>query len=413
MVLTLDPIVIEGFDIAESVGNDGRNSPDDMFSVKTLLNGILLTDGGAEGALDPDDSTDAGPEFERMAFAIARFQSLQFRGEFEPDGLVEPNRRTIKKLKEMFAKQKVRPPTFLGVSPLFPASGDTDLLGFSAARLTRAGRRGDWTGRNPSLPVTQMVPVAGSRTLVVTFATTILPKFRIEDETIACVKSVVFNIVTVEGRRPGKTKLICSIGVFTAVTVQLVVRRAATKTVDVVHVGAPDNANAPQMFFDSFLPKINRVFDPQTNIRFVPGTSRTVTAATLDGVPFSIRPGEFFILDDGELFPRGAQGSRFRDLQLLVRNNDAITAFIGPNLRDLDPAAAGRSENPGNKCWFKFGPTVNLNPASTPAHELGHAIGLSHIKSSPDFDYLMREGSSMLIRQGKIPSDTLDDLTVN
>lgn len=414
MAITLAPVVIRSFDIAESVGNGGRNKPDDMFSVKSLLNGILLIDGGAEGALDPNDSSDSGPEFERMAFAIARFQAVQFPGEFEPDGLVEPNRKTIKGLHRIFDLHRVPLPVFIGISPLLPTSGDTDMLGFSAARLTQTRPRADWTGRDLSLPATQMVPVLGTRTLVVTFATAIMPTFRIEDESIAMVKSVILNMVTVEGRNPGKTTLFCFIGAFEAVRVQLIVRRARTKNVDVIHLGAPQNANAPQQFLDNVLPDINEVFEPQTNIRFAPGVARSVTAATLDGAPFSIGPGPLFVLEEGEAPPPGGQGVRFRDLQFLVQNNDAITVFISPNLHALDQTTGGQGEHPGNKCWFRTGMNLALDTLTLPAHEIGHTLGLAHVTSAPTVDYLMRPADILLLKQQrKIPSGTLDDLTLN
>lgn len=418
MLTPFVPSMINALDIDWSVGNDAVNDPDDVARVKTMLNGVLLTDGGAEGALNPEDKSNSGPDFERMAFAIARFQALNFPGQFEPDGRIEPDRKTIKKLRVLYAQQKVPPPQVLGIAPLIPVGGDADDMGFSAAHLVRPPPRElDWIRRNPEVPVTQMVPMDEERTLVLTFGSPATARFSVEDEDIAFVKSTLLNIVTIKGRNPGKTFLFCMVGAFIAFKVQLIVRRSITKVVDVVHIGAPANANAPQLFLSNMLPLASRMFEQQANIRFTPGSSRSITASLLDGRPFSIGPGKFFILNDGEFLPHGEQGSRWTDLEMLVRDRNAITAFIGPEVRDLDPKIGGRAELGGRKCWFKttYDGSFALHPEALPAHELGHTLGLRDIKSPPDSDYVMcgSGGGAILNRHLKIPSETLDDLTEN
>ena len=167
--ITLKPITIKGLEITHSVGKLGFNDPDDIFTVKTLLNGIGSDAGGTDGTLDADDTSRTGPEFDRLVEAITIFQKLNFAGVFPPDGLVEPGKKTIRRLQAFFAlRHGGDVPALSIVLPSGPLFGDSNATGFSAARLTRAGPGADWNSRNPLLPVTQMVPVGSTRKLLVT-----------------------------------------------------------------------------------------------------------------------------------------------------------------------------------------------------------------------------------------------------
>lgn len=397
-------------DIAAPVGINGTNDPDDVVKIRALLNGITLADGGMENTLDAGDTSKQGPEFQRMNFGIIKFQQHHFRFEFQADGLVEPNRKTIKKLKQLFALNKVQPPRFLNITPLVPTATDTDALGFSSAGLVRDARGDEWERRDFSLPVVQMLPVGGTRTLVLNLFTPMTPTFKVEPDSVAIITSVALNVVTLQGLTPGEATLTCFIGVFTAATARLVVRGPITKMVDVIHLGAPENAFAADRFL-ALLPRINEIFQPQANVQFLPGFTKSVTAVTLRGEAFSIDPTrELVIFDDDETAPPNLQATMWDDLALLGTNRAHLTVYMSPQLRNVDDDARGQARDiPSNQCWFRVQDELATEFFNTAAHEIGHCMGLPHILTPPTQHYLMAADNE-IGPQNRIPAETLEDL---
>lgn len=81
-------------DLTESVGLNGANQPDDVFTVQMLLNHV---DGGSGGPTPPlQVDGQSGP---KTVAAINRFQQRQLGFQ---DGLVEPGRATFRALKGFF-----------------------------------------------------------------------------------------------------------------------------------------------------------------------------------------------------------------------------------------------------------------------------------------------------------------------
>lgn len=104
MVINLKPINVIGFSIAESVGLKGSNQPDDIFVIKTLLNGIAPQDGGADGTLDINDLTNTPEAMEPVIDAILVFQNAHTG--LLHDGRVDPEKNTIKRMRLMFNRRK-------------------------------------------------------------------------------------------------------------------------------------------------------------------------------------------------------------------------------------------------------------------------------------------------------------------
>ena len=83
--------------ISASVGKVGSNRPQDVITIKKLLNSIPYEQGGTGGKLTENGSIRWDDE---TVAAITRFQQMKVPG-IKPDGVVNPGRNTWKKLIEL------------------------------------------------------------------------------------------------------------------------------------------------------------------------------------------------------------------------------------------------------------------------------------------------------------------------
>ncbi|MCW5965030.1 MAG: peptidoglycan-binding protein [Bryobacterales bacterium] len=79
--------------ISASVGQGGMNRNADVLTVQQLLNKVANSWGGPLPLLKEDGWIGA-----KTNAAIRRFQEVQFKGIFTPDGKVDPGKRTIQRL---------------------------------------------------------------------------------------------------------------------------------------------------------------------------------------------------------------------------------------------------------------------------------------------------------------------------
>jgi len=265
MSITIKPVTIEAFDILSSVGDGGSNDGDDVFNVKTLLNGIERTRGGAEKSLNADDTASGGPESAKTVAAIVVFQQHHFAGQFTADGLVEPGRSTLKRLKEEFFRQVNL--TSVSVSEGAPLSG------FSKLRLKRSA--GEFTS-DPGQPLCQMVPVGGSRNLLIsTGSNGATVGFRLPASPHVSAFTAP-GVITVRGLTAGEDLAQFTINGATANTIRLIVRPAAD--VITVHFQALADASGKgatgfSSRVSSVVQGLNRLYGNQANVRFKEGSS--------------------------------------------------------------------------------------------------------------------------------------------
>ena len=83
--------------IGASVGEGGMNRSGDVKTIQEMLNKALPNWGGPDPKLAADGL--CGP---LTRAAIRRFQQVQLSSYFTPDGRVDPNNRTIKRLNHIW-----------------------------------------------------------------------------------------------------------------------------------------------------------------------------------------------------------------------------------------------------------------------------------------------------------------------
>ena len=342
-------------------------------------------------------------------------RSIFTRGTTTVDPIVGIN--TIRKLDELLAEEDDRKHGRggggeLGVAativPTGIITGDTNSSGFTAARLAHEPG-GEWTRRDPTKSVKQMVPVGRERTLIVKGTGGAIVSFSMNEEQAATIVASDDTTVTIRGRAAGNARLIVSVEGFPKVFVAIVVRAEKILPLDVFHLG-PSDPGAIAGFQAGFLAALNSVFPEQTNIKFTVGATRSILVMRMDGSNTVIDKGLplFFSTEIGPTNP-SRPTFRFEDLLAEVKNPGAVTLFISPTIRDLESdSIAGRGQLRSKACWFKLGVVVDSNRSTLPAHETGHSLGLQHVTAVRNLTYLM---NPVLQKNNlQIPADTLDDL---
>ncbi|RZF90065.1 TIGR02594 family protein [Pseudoalteromonas sp. CO302Y] len=126
--------------ITQSVGLGGVNTPADVKTVQTALNKLLKFLPGTK-ALAVDGRLSSRPENSKTVAAIKQFQS-KVVGMVRPDGKIDPNGRTHKKINEKLAGlallSKVKTPPVMPVTTAFwmktayAEVGETEVAGKKA-----------------------------------------------------------------------------------------------------------------------------------------------------------------------------------------------------------------------------------------------------------------------------------------
>ena len=406
VAITLKPVTILGFSIARSVGLGGANDPDDIFTIKTLLNGIAPEQGGADGTLDVTDLSNTSNSMEPLIDAIIVFQRLQ--PGLLHDGRVDPEKNTIKRMRLLFNSRKGGgldvPISILPGGPIF---GPCDTRGFSAARLKLSGDA--WSGFDAMAPVRQMVPIGQKRTLRVRGTATTEVMFRL-DSAKAEIVDQTSDSVTVIGRQEGEADLIIVIVGNRPTSVRLLVRKASTIPIDVVHLGRAVLASGLMISAQrSVATSVTRIYEAQANLTFSSGTSRIVDSVKSGSRTIVIDPNKPLVIRSDIGPPRATQELRFDDLKALVTRPKAITMFVSAQLFDAsDPNISGRGELGNRILWFNPLKAGSANAAILPGHEIGHSLGMSHVTTKNNGGFLMNP--TIQANNIIIPCETLVEL---
>ena len=367
----------------------------------------------------PETEKNYGPETTKAVVAFKTDRNIFTRGTRSIDPIVGIN--TIHELDELLQDNDRRRRgrggdgelgTSIIVKPDRPISGDADRAGFSAARLAHTAPGTDWSRRDPFKPITQMIPVGRTRRLLVKSIASAAVSFRIDREEIATIVDSDQGSVTLRGNALGKARLTISVEGFSLVLVELVVRGAQSIPLDVFHLAPPKIPGTAAVFQASLLPGLNGVYESQTNLTFIAGATRDITTMVMDGVPTALDTDLPLFFSEVVGPPIATKPTlRFQDLQREVRNPNAVTVFISPNIRDEQgDNIAGRGGLRTKTAWFKLGLNLNASSLTLPSHEIGHSLGLAHITAPKNETFLMHP--VIQINNTIIPSETLEDFII-
>ncbi|UPY38568.1 pilus assembly protein N-terminal domain-containing protein [Sediminicoccus sp. KRV36] len=424
---TLPEITITGFSILNSVGLGCQNLPEDVKEVKWMLNNISVELGGAARTLNDEDGFARGPDFDKLVNAIKVFQLRHFKGQFTPDGQVQPNRATFRKLQELQGRRATgQQGDGIKVQPDTPIGGPCDTFGFSLARLdkTKPGPAGDWDRINPALPPVQMVPLGGTRTLNFLASSMVngtlelesISDLKISNTNIAEIVSVSDGNVVVKGTCPGRTTLTARDSRRRTLDVALDVRRLLSFKVDVYHLGAPRVRGALDMLANKIVFGLNSVYNSQANMMFTPGPNRVVVPSiTIGGTARHVSADSRIVVHDpGEPFaiPRTPNDIVIQSSHLFALRRDALNLSVFVHERILSSKNlhhGGESWIGSRTSWFRILPDIAaINAASLLSHEAGHSLGLQHVTTPNNAGFLMHPnlpGNNIII-----PAETLADL---
>lgn len=123
--------------IKSSVGQGGVNQNADVLTIQKLLNKVQVQWGGPQPLLAEDGFI--GP---KTIAAIRRFQEVQFKGVFQPDGKVDPGRMTLQRLNHI-ANSNERPTGSFRTSaePVSHVRQPTNMTCWAAAGTMLCGAR--------------------------------------------------------------------------------------------------------------------------------------------------------------------------------------------------------------------------------------------------------------------------------
>lgn len=365
----------------------------------------------------PATEKNYGPETTKAVVAFKSDRDIFTRGTSSIDPIVGIN--TIRKLDELLQGNDERKRRRGGngelgaaatILPVGPITGECNLAGFSAARLTNVGGDAEWPRRDPFRPITQMLPVGQMRKLLVKAVGGASVSFRVDAEQIATIAESDQGSVTVRGQAPGRAVLTVSVEGFQPVLVQLVVRAAKSIPLDVFHLGRPAVLNAPQAFQNALLPGLNALYQAQANLTFTAGATGFIETMMMDNARTFISTGMPIFFSSVIGPPVATRPTfRFADLQGEVKNGNAVTVFISPNIRDQEkPTVVGRGGLRTKVAWFKIGFSIDASKLTVPSHEIGHSLGLQHIKAPRNETFLMNP--AVQVNNLVIPSETLVDM---
>jgi hypothetical protein len=426
MVIRLKEIVIREFDIAGSVGDGGLNEADDLYAVKKLLNGIPATRGGAYDSLDPEDTSTSGAEWDRTVEAIQVFQkeNPRCKGMFKPDGLVEPDKRTIRALRAEYYGNNPKPDVgrILTVKPVEHQKG------FSDERLKHLDTCDPAIDDECSFwmldldnPVCQMVPTGGRRDLF------LLPGARNVDigvgggdtnfATIEVTDHEGYTLLAITGVKAGETTLTVSANRQPVETIRVIVRDARRVVVNFHALGDPVRQKGIKVFGDAamsdMLTGLNKVYEPQTNITFTRGVARVLSKINNRDIDF-----DKTILIDRSNMVRGQPGQQVFQAKefdgACLNPVSELNVFMAADMRFLNLDGQVNKRRIGTaqqigvlRAWFNFVAMTSYgNRFVLAGHEIGHALGMTHIKFLPKaLMYPENQANNVFI-----PSEALDEL---
>lgn len=357
----------------------------------------------------PASEKNYGDATTKAVVAFKTDRSIFTRGTTSVDPIVGIN--TIRELDKLLGGKPVPDgdqSVSVTIRPDTPIVGDVDFAGFSAARLARNAKGEEWTRRDPLKPISQMVPMGGTRKLLVKTTGGALASFSIDKENVAVIAESTGSSVTIRGMAPGNARLQVSVEGFRPTFVDIVVRSPKTIPLDVFHLGPGGSAAAT--FQAALVPQLTQIYKSQANLSFSAGTVRDVNTMVMDGQPTIISGTMPLFFSSMIGPPHPAEPTfRFDDLIREVKNPKAVTVFISPRITDKEsPNIRGRGRLRSQVAWFSLLPVANASQLTVPAHEIGHSLGLTHIKVPQNEKFLLHptvQRNNLLI-----PSETLEDI---
>jgi hypothetical protein len=417
MAQTIPEVKVTPYKIDGSVGRKGKNLINDVECVKRMLNKISPENGGAAGILDETDLSPQGIDFELMVYQIQVFQAINFpemvNGKRNPqgftsDGLVEPERSTLKRMRALMLLRSGGSTTVgLTIRPDTPITAQCNGFGFSAAKLQKKYGEIHWSQRNPLGMATQFIPLGGKRVLVFeTSPVNDIFTVAIADESKAIILDKSGSRVTVKGINAGQTTLWITSESGGRQVMAIVIRRAATLKINMLHLGASSTFGTAVASMELVLPVLNQIFTNQTNINFELDVKENIKEMTTIWGRLMLNGKPMVVSDSRGVIDQSVDVVSWTDLKRLKRNLNSVTLLTHENIEKSGATAIGESVWRDKIAW------INLSaPEFLPtlvAHEIAHSIGLTHITIAKNDYFLMQPLSDQntLI----IPSDTLSDL---
>jgi hypothetical protein len=418
MAMTIPVVKVESNRLYFSVGRGGKNLDDDIEFVKRMLNKISPENGGASGTLDETDLSPQGMDFELMVYQIHVFQAINFpemlNGKRNPqgfasDGLIEPERSTIKRMKALMALRSGGSTTVgLAIRPDTPITEQCNGFGFSAAKLQKKYGERDWSQRNPLGMATQFIPAGGKRVLVFDTTPANDPfNASIADESKAIILDKNGSRVTIKGIKAGTTTLWITSESGGRQIMALVVRPEVTLKIDMLHIGAQSTFATAIANMEMVIPVLNQIYLNQANIKFEWGVKENMKEMQTSWGILNLTGRPMVISNSRGVLDPSVDVVSWADLKRLKKNLTSITLLTHEAISDSDSTSIiGEALVREKIAWVNF--TAPAFLPSLVAHEIGHSLGLAHITAAKNKYFLMQPIADMntLI----IPSDTLSDL---